>query len=681
MTDDPIRFRFVRMGEVLEPRVGEIAVDVGSKCVPGVIDHHHRGGGEECAASLVATRPELVLDHLGEDRRLDTIVMHAWPDLDCVVSAYLVRQLARTGGLPVGAGALAEYTRIVDAGQAPPDSPFETSLWGLYTAAIHVLDPEPGALGEGDVENFRRWIERGFALVDAVLEEAPTGSTDVRLYSYVDGFDEERALLRSDWRRYREDLSRATVFPVELPRRDGTRRTVQGLRIRAPRALLFKHFARMEGHVFSHVIYPPADDGADDGRGNTRHVLSVDPESDVWLRGLGETLEAAEMQRRAATGDVRPGPARWADVTNADPWYDGRSPLHGFTIVDSPWHGTALGDDDVASVAARTDAWIALGESRRQRICPRCRAVGGPQQRFCPQDAEQLVPAVAGGRYEIGHTLGKGGMGIVYRVTDTRTLRPLALKVLLADLQPEPGRQRRFYREARLANSLDHPNLMRVVDLGADPTLGVYMACELLEGTTLKRDIQRQWLEVGHYPGPRIRAVLAQVCEGLSAMHEAGVVHRDLKPENIMLLPGETADPADVRVKLMDFGIALLVDDRISRLTATGMAIGTPAYCAPEQLLGRRDLTPRVDLYALGAIFYELIAGRAPFADSPSREALCYRKVTAPGPPSLSALDPAVDTPAGAEKLIRKLMANQPRKRPVSAAAAQRAIEALPLND
>ncbi len=674
------RFRFVRMGEVLEPRAEEVAVDVGSKCVPGVVDHHHREGGEECAASLIASSPELVLDHLGEERRLDSIVAHAWPDLDCVVSAYLVRHLALHGDLPAGAAALAEYTRIVDAGQAPPDTPFETSLWGLYSAAIHVIDPEPGSLSEDDAEHFERWLRRGFELVDAVLEEAPSGPGEVRLFSYVDGFDDERALLREDWRRYRADLDRSEVFPIELPGRDGSRQTVRGLRIRDPRALLFKHFARMEGHVYTHVIYSPPAEMAEGGREGTRHVLSVNPEGDVWLRGLGESLEASEMQRRAATGEVRPGPPRWADVTNADPWYDGRSPLHGFTIVDSPWNGTALEDEEVFRVAAGTGGWAALGESRRQRICPRCRGVGDAQQRFCAKDGEHLVPAVVAGRYEIDETLGRGGMGIVYKVNDTRTLRPLALKVMLAEQQPEAGRQRRFYREARLANSLDHPGLMRVVDLGADPTLGVYMACEFLDGRTLKRDIQRQWLEVGHYPNRRIRAVLSQVCDGLSAMHGAGVVHRDLKPENIMLLPGESGDPGDVQVKLMDFGIALLADDRISRLTVTGTVMGTPAYCAPEQLLGRRDLTPRVDLYALGAILFELISGKAPFADSPSREALCYRKMIAPGPPSLSAMDPAADVPAGVEALVDRLMANQPRSRPASAEAVKDALQTLDLD-
>ena len=656
--------RFVRMGEVLEPRRGEVAVDVGSKCVPGVIDHHLRGADRECAASLVASQPDLVLDHLGPGGRLETLVMHAWPDLDCVVSAYLVQALARTGALPEGAAALAEYARVVDAGRAPPDTPFETSLWGLYVAAIHVLDPDPSAVSEDATGRFAAWVQRGFALVDAVLAEAPADPSEVRVFSHVDGLDAERALLLADWRRYRDDRARATDLVLELPRRDGARRPVAGLRVGGPSALLFKHFARMEGQVFTHVVYPPPEDGSG-GRRSERHVLSVDPESDVWLRGLGEQLEAAEVERRAGLGEVRPGPPRWPDVTNADPWYDGRSPLHGFTIVDSPWQGTVLGVDEVTAVATATDGWIELGESRRQRICPGCHAVGGGEESFCARDGERLVPAVVAGRYEIVRTLGQGGMGVVYEVLDNRSMRRLALKVLRTDRGSDSRRTRRFYREARLANALRHPHLMGVVDLGADPTLGIYMACELLEGSTLKRDIQRCWLREGHYPLERARGVLLQICDALAAIHEAGVIHRDLKPENVMLRAGEAA--GEVHVTLMDFGIALLADQAVSRLTSTGMAMGTPAYCAPEQLLGRRELTPRVDLYALGAMLYELVSGRAPFADSPSREALCYRKVTAPGPPALTAMAPQLDVSPELDELVRSLLANQPRRRPSTA--------------
>ncbi len=681
MSDERPALRFVRMGEVLEPRAGVVAVDVGGKCVPGVIDHHHRDGGEECAASLVAGQPGLVLDHLAGGRSLDAIVMHAWPDLDCLVAAYLVRALAVDGGLPAGASALAEYTRIVDAGQAPPDMPFETSLWGLYVAAVHVLDPDPGQLGEGSEDRFRRWVERGFTLLDAVLDEAPQGPEQVRLYSFVEGFDEERALLRADWRRYRADLEAGETFPIELPRRDGTRETVRGLRVRAPRAILFKHFARMEGHVFTHVIYPPPADAAAGGRARSRHVLAVDPESDVWLRGLGEALEAAEVEHRAETGEARPGPPRWPDVTCADPWYDGRSPLHGFTIVDSPWEGTALDDQGVAARVTESAAWIAIGESRRQRVCPRCGEVGAPGKGFCATEGESLVPAVVAGRYEIGRSLGKGGMGVVYEVTDTRTSRLLALKVLLPELRPDAARQRRFHREARLANALDHPRLMRVVDLGADPTLGLYMACEFLAGRTLKRDIQRWWLRQAGYPAERTRTVISQICDALVAMHGAGAIHRDLKPENVMLLDGDSDDPRDVQVKLMDFGIALLVDTGVSRLTTTGIAMGTPAYCAPEQLLGRRRLTPRVDLYAVGAMLHELLTGRAPFADSASRDVLYFRKVSSPAPPPMTSPDPAIPIPAAAEDLVRRLMANQPRRRPASAAVVKREVDALPLGE
>jgi serine/threonine-protein kinase len=209
-------------------------------------------------------------------------------------------------------------------------------------------------------------------------------------------------------------------------------------------------------------------------------------------------------------------------------------------------------------------------------------------------------------RYDIQQLLGEGGMGRVYRAHDTKLGRDVAIKMLDRELQgPDKTQQReRFVREARAAARLLHPNIAVVHDVDADAG---WLVMELVEGESLRDVLSRGSLGTIH-----VRRIAEQVLAALDAAHAAGIIHRDVKPSNIVEMKTGS-------VKLVDFGVARLVDVEVTR---TGESMGTPAYMAPEQLRGGA-VDGRTDLYALGATLYELITGNRMIAfESPGPAAI-----------------------------------------------------------
>ena len=217
-------------------------------------------------------------------------------------------------------------------------------------------------------------------------------------------------------------------------------------------------------------------------------------------------------------------------------------------------------------------------------------------------DAPVLPPGATVGPYRVVQLLARGGMGDVYRATDSRLGRDVALKVLSPGRTSDPRRVERFLMEARITASLDHPNIVRVYDVGRVDEQS-YLVAELLEGETLRARIAR-----GRIGPDEARRIALEVARGLAAAHVAGLVHRDLKPENIFLTRnGET--------KLLDFGIAKLtqddaVPDGVS--TLTGVVLGTAGYLAPEQIRGD-TVDGRADLFAFGAVLFEMVSGTRAF--------------------------------------------------------------------
>jgi hypothetical protein len=215
-----------------------------------------------------------------------------------------------------------------------------------------------------------------------------------------------------------------------------------------------------------------------------------------------------------------------------------------------------------------------------------------------PGAADVLPPGTEIGAYRITRDIGRGGMGIVYLAEDTRLGRRVALKALPPDLAANPELRQRLRREARAAATIAHPAIATVYAL---EEIGehLFIVSEYVEGETLRAALAR-----GPLPPPRALGIALQITRALCAAHDAGVVHRDLKPENILLTPAGD-------VKVVDFGIAHLEGSEATRLTRAGAMLGTPAYMAPEQLLGN-EIDGRADLYAFGVLLSEIVTGRHP---------------------------------------------------------------------
>ena len=261
-----------------------------------------------------------------------------------------------------------------------------------------------------------------------------------------------------------------------------------------------------------------------------------------------------------------------------------------------------------------------------------------------PADIPSRLLALIGDRYRIERELGRGGMATVYLARDLRHDRPVALKVIHLELSAVLGE--RFHREIRLAASLGHPHILTVHDSGEAEGL-LWYTMPVVEGESLRQRLKRE----GALPLEEAVRIGRSVAEALDFAHNKGVVHRDIKPENILLFGGEPM--------VADFGIALAVNATDQeRLTLTGLSLGTPAYMSPEQALGDTRVDRRSDLYSLGCVVYEMLAGEPPYT-GPTPQAIVAKRLTEP-PPPLGALR---DVPEALEQAIQTALARSPADR------------------
>jgi serine/threonine-protein kinase len=257
-------------------------------------------------------------------------------------------------------------------------------------------------------------------------------------------------------------------------------------------------------------------------------------------------------------------------------------------------------------------------------------------------------------RYRLGDEIGRGGMSTVVEAIDERLGRQVAVKILELDEASSPGSIERFRREAKIAASLNHPNIVTVFDTGVDGTTA-FLVMELLAGPTLARKVAR----TGKLGVPEILDTAEQVCRALTAAHAAGVVHRDIKPSNI-------ANAGNDTVKVLDFGVARMIEEAtgLTELTRTSTIVGTAAYISPEQARGD-PVTARTDLYALGCVLFTLASGSPPFRGDTAL-AVCSQHLHTE-PPRLIELVPSV--PAALSTLVNELLEKDPTRRPADAQA------------
>ena len=275
------------------------------------------------------------------------------------------------------------------------------------------------------------------------------------------------------------------------------------------------------------------------------------------------------------------------------------------------------------------------------------------------------------GPYEIQSPLGAGGMGEVYRARDSRLGREVALKVLPESFSRDADRLRRFEQEARAVAALNHPNILAIHDIGEQDG-APFIVSELLEGRSLRAELENSALS------PRKASdYAAQIAQGLAAAHDKGIVHRDLKPENIFLT-------TEGRVKILDFGLAKLAPNArraknesdgltlTSSPTEAGMVMGTAGYMAPEQVRGS-GVDSRTDIFAFGAVLYEMISGKRAFRRDTAAETMTA--ILKDDPPELSEMDYPVSP--GLERIVRRCLEKQPEQRFQSAKDLAFALEAL----
>jgi serine/threonine protein kinase len=255
------------------------------------------------------------------------------------------------------------------------------------------------------------------------------------------------------------------------------------------------------------------------------------------------------------------------------------------------------------------------------------------------------------GRYRIVSEIGRGAMGVVYRGEDEALGRAVAIKTIIASMDPDEqaGYLARFRQEAKALGGLNHPGIITVHEFGDQDGLA-YLAMELLEGREL-RDV----MNAGVIRLPAAVDLAAQLAEGLAYAHAKGIVHRDVKPANVMVLAGD-------RAKLMDFGIARVRASDVK--TQTGMMLGSPKYMSPEQVMGR-PLDHRSDIFSLGVILHEMLAGAAPFSGEDVHQLMFQVCSARPAPPS--AANPAV--PRTLDLIVARALEKEPEARYPDAAA------------
>ena len=388
-------------------------------------------------------------------------------------------------------------------------------------------------------------------------------------------------------------------------------------------------------------------------------VLFRDASTRERVEGLVRRL------RRPSAPEPTPPAASRLDLSAS---WDGESSLHAYRQAPGPAGAELLAEPGAGRATVPMDPLQVLVPPDQQGT-RRARMGQGTARMVPPGPAAALPSGSAIGAYTVLHLIGQGAMGAVYLCTAPNG-GMVAVKTLLANLAA-PDDWARFEREAALCGLLRHSNTVGLIDRGATPEGVHYLVMPPYVGRPLRALVEEQGcLEPAlalHYA--------EEILVGLAHIHEAGVVHRDLKPENVIVLAGHDQR----RIKIVDFGIARAIGvgalpaEALFR-TSAGIVTGSPAYVAPETILGD-PFDARTDLYSLGVVLFELLAGRVPFlADTASEFLLLH---LAGVPPQLGYVRPDVDWPESLEQLLQDLMARERLKRPPSARAVLERLRAL----
>lgn len=292
--------------------------------------------------------------------------------------------------------------------------------------------------------------------------------------------------------------------------------------------------------------------------------------------------------------------------------------------------------------------------------CTVCLREYTDEKTYCPYDGhilttlghrDRYIDLTIDNKYHIDYKIAEGGMGNVYRATHLQLDTPVAVKIMHGELISDYTAIERFRREAQAAMQIRHTNAIAVMDFGVTHDGTVYLVMEFLEGCTLRERLKQR----GCLGLAETNKILQQVCAAVNVAHKRKIIHRDLKPDNIFL---EQQAEEEI-VKVLDFGIAKLKDQASGSLTRQGLVVGTPHYMSPEQCYGR-EVDVRSDIYSLGVIVYEMLAGRPPF-DAPTTVALAIKQASEV-PPPIYKFQPTV--PAVINAVVMHALEKNPNDRP-----------------
>src|SRR5215831_1677209 len=278
----------------------------------------------------------------------------------------------------------------------------------------------------------------------------------------------------------------------------------------------------------------------------------------------------------------------------------------------------------------------------------------------------QFDGTLIAGRYEVREHIATGGMASVFKTWDHRVERLVAMKVLRSLDKNDLRAVERFRREARAAAALAHPNAVTIYDF-IEELSQYFLVMEYIHGPTLKKEI----IDRRHLQALETLEIAAQVCAVLQVAHTRGFIHRDIKPQNIMLVSMHASTPgvSSLLVKLTDFGIVRVAED--AGLTNSGIVLGTADYLSPEQARGEK-LTASSDLYSLGVVMFEMLAGRPPFVGPTAVSIAMQHASTAP--PAMQQVNAAVTIPAAVEQIVMRVLEKEPDDRFLSANEMRRTL-------
>jgi serine/threonine-protein kinase len=342
-------------------------------------------------------------------------------------------------------------------------------------------------------------------------------------------------------------------------------------------------------------------------------------------------------------------PERWQKIEEIFEAAAEREPQARSAFLDEMCDGDAELRQEVESLLAHqqpTGHLIPTLVQDAVNLLPQMSSVISNETRFIPG-------TILAKRYRITGQLGKGGMGEVYRADDLKLGQPVALKFLPERLSKDATMLEHFHREVRTARKVSHPNVCRVFDIGETGGQN-FLSMEYIDGEDLSSLLRR----IGRLPEDKATEIARQLCAGLAAAHEEGVLHRDLKPANIMI-------DGRGRARITDFGLAGLSDE----FRGNEIRSGTPAYMSPEQLAGK-EVSIKSDIYSLGLLLYEVFTGRKAFPADTLDEIIRQRETSTPA--SISSLIKDVDPLF--ERVIGRCLEKDPDKRPASAAQVSAAL-------